>query len=83
MTVQVAIPSDYVGRIMGDLNARRVQILGVEARDTDEVIMAEAPLAEMFRYTTTLRSLTQGRGTHTLEFARYEAVPPSLVQAAL
>jgi elongation factor G len=68
---------------MGDLNARRVQILGVDARDMDEVIMAEAPLAEMFRYTTALRSMTQGRGTHTLEFSRYEAVPPTLVESLL
>ncbi|MAF11086.1 elongation factor G [Candidatus Poribacteria bacterium] len=83
MTVQVAMPSDYVGRVMGDLNARRVQILGVDARDMDEVIMAEAPLAEMFRYTTALRSMTQGRGTHTLEFSRYEAVPPTLVEGLL
>ena len=83
MTAQVSVPSDYMGRVMGDLNARRVQIQGVDSRDMSEVIIAEAPLAEMFRYTTTLRSLTQGRGTHTLEFSHYEAVPPSLVQGLL
>jgi len=68
---------------MGDLNARRVQIMGVDVRDLNEVILAEAPLAEMFRYTTSLRSATQGRGTHTLEFSHYEAVPAHLVPNAL
>ena len=83
MKAQVAVPSDYVGRVMGDLNARRVQIMGVDVRDLNEVILAEAPLAEMFRYTTSLRSATQGRGTHTLEFSHYEAVPAHLVPNAL
>jgi elongation factor G len=83
MKTQVSVPSDYVGRVMGDLNARRVQIMGVDVRDLNEVILAEAPLAEMFRYTTSLRSMTQGRGTHTLEFSHYEAVPAHLVSGAL
>ncbi|MEO2006316.1 MAG: EF-Tu/IF-2/RF-3 family GTPase, partial [Candidatus Poribacteria bacterium] len=83
MNAQISVPADYMGRVMGDLNARRVQIQGVDSRDMSEVILAEAPLAEMFRYTTALRAMTQGRGTHTREVAHYETVPASLVQGRL
>jgi elongation factor G len=80
MQIQVVTPEEHLGKVLGDLHARRVQIHGVGARDRDEVIEAEAPLAEMFAYTTTLRSLTQGRGTHTMEFSRYEALPAGAVE---
>ena len=76
MKAQFVTPSEFLGRVLGDLNARRVQIQGVESRSTDEVINAQVPLAEMFEYTTTLRSLTQGRGTHILEFSHYAQAPP-------
>jgi len=79
MHVQVTVPTEALGKVLGDLNSRRVQIVGVDSQDDTEVIDGEAPLSEMFRYTTALRSLTQGRGTHTLEFRRYDAVPSHLV----
>ena len=75
MRLQAAVPSEYLGRTLGDLSSRRVQILGVETQETAEIIRADAPLAEMKRYATTLRSLTQGRGSHTMEFHRYEIAP--------
>ncbi|GIX07212.1 MAG: elongation factor G [Candidatus Poribacteria bacterium] len=83
MRAQVVVPSEYLGRVLGDLNARRVQIQNVESRELDEVIHAEVPLAEMFNYTTTLRSLTQGRGTHMLEFSHYAVVPEHVAQQVL
>ena len=75
MRLQAVVPSEYLGRTLGDLSSRRVQILGVETQETAEIIRADAPLAEMKRYATTLRSLTQGRGSHTMEFHRYEIAP--------
>jgi elongation factor G len=80
MRAQIVVPSEHLGRVLGDLNARRVQIHGVETRDDVELISAEVPLATMFQYTTALRSLTQGRGTHSLEFARYDSVPPNIAE---
>ena len=75
MRLQAVVPSEYLGRTLGDLSSRRVQILGVETQEAAEIIRADAPLAEMKRYATTLRSLTQGRGSHTMEFHRYEIAP--------
>jgi len=82
MHIEVAAPESYVGDIIGDLNARRGQIGGIDPRTGGlSVIRAHVPLAEMFGYTTRLRSLTQGRGTFTMEFARYEPVPEKIGQA--
>jgi elongation factor G len=71
MRVEVVLPEDFVGDVMGDLNSRRAQIEGMEARGAVQAVQAHAPLAEMFGYATTLRSLTQGRGTFTMEFDYY------------
>ena len=64
-----------MGDILGDLNKRRGRILGMEPTDNKQKITAEVPLAEMFKYATDLRSMTQGRGSFSMEFVRYEEVP--------
>ena len=79
MKVQVIAPTEYVGRVMGDLNTRRAHIHHVESRINGESVDLEVPLAEMFKYATHIRSLTQGRGIHTMEFSRYDEVPANIV----
>ncbi len=75
MNVEAVVSEDFVGEVMGDLNSRRAQIEGLEARGSLQAVRAHAPLAEMFGYATALRSLTQGRGTFTMEFDYYAEVP--------
>jgi elongation factor G len=83
MRLEVVVPEDFVGDVMGDLNSRRAQIEGMEARGALQAVQAHAPLAEMFGYATTLRSLTQGRGTFTMEFDYYAEAQLALSKAAL
>jgi elongation factor G len=83
MKVSVTVPEEYMGDIMGDLNKKRGRILGMEPVEGKQVITAEAPLSEMFRYAIDLRSMTQGRGVFTMEFTRYEEVPEHLTQAII
>ena len=71
MKVEAVLPEDFVGEVMGDLSSRRAQIEGMEARGPLQAVWAHVPLAEMFGYATSLRSLTQGRGTFTMEFDYY------------
>jgi elongation factor G len=78
MAVEVVTPEEYLGDVMGDLNARRGRIENLEPRGNAQVIKARVPLAAMFGYATDLRSTTQGRATFTMQFERYEDVPPSL-----
>ena len=78
MKVEVTVPEDYMGDVIGDLNSRRGRIEGMEAVAGAQVIRAMVPLSEMFGYSTTLRSRTQGRGVYSMEFAAYEAVPKSI-----
>jgi elongation factor G len=78
MTVEVEAPADYIGSVIGDLNARRGRILHVEAKDQTEQITALVPMAELLTYATTLSSLTAGRGSYAMEFARYDEVPREL-----
>ena len=73
--VRVVVPESYMGDILGDMNKRRGRILGMDSVEGKQVINAEVPLAEMFRYATDLRSMTQGRGRFEMEFLRYEEVP--------
>ncbi len=80
MNVSVRVPEQYVGDVMGDLNTRRARVLGMNPQAGTTVIEATAPLAEMQRYSATLRSLTQGRGTYTLEFDHYEEVPAHIAE---
>jgi elongation factor G len=78
MKVEVVVPEDYLGDVIGDLNSRRGQIAGMEPRANAQVIRASVPLATMFGYVNTLRSLTQGRGQFTMEFDHYQQVPTSV-----
>lgn len=80
MNVEVDTPEEYMGDVMGDLNRRRGRILGMEKRGNTQTIKAEVPLAEMFGYATDLRSLTQGRATFVMTFARYEEVPKHIAE---
>jgi elongation factor G len=75
MRLEVVAPDDYLGDIVGDLNARRGKVEGMEMRSGSRVVAGHVPLAEMFGYATALRTLTQGRGVFTMEFARYERTP--------
>lgn len=78
MKVEVVIPEEYMGDIMGDVTSRRGRVEGMEARGSAQVVKAFVPLAEMFGYATALRSNTQGRGTYTMHFDHYEEVPKSV-----
>ena len=78
MEVQTIAPMEYIGKVLSDLNTRRAQVHNVESRVNGEAVNLEVPLAEMFKYATQLRSLTQGRGTHTMEFSRYDKVPDNI-----
>jgi elongation factor G len=77
--VEVQVPEDYMGDVMGDISSRRGKILGVDAEGLFQVIKAKVPLAELYRYSTTLSSLTQGRGLHRRKFSHYEEVPKDIV----
>ena len=76
MHVEINIPSDYLGDVMGDMNKRRGRILGTDQAGTKTIVSAEAPQGELAKYATDLRSMTQGRGSFTTRFERYEEVPP-------
>lgn len=78
MKVEVVVPEEYMGDVMGDINSRRGRIEGMEQRNGRQVIRAFVPLSEMFGYATTLRSRTQGRGTYVMSFDHYEEVPKSI-----
>jgi elongation factor G len=80
MSVEVVVPEEYMGDVIGDLNSRRGKIQGMEPRGTAQVIQAMVPLSQMFGYSTDLRSATQGRATYTMQFALYEEVPKSLAE---
>lgn len=80
MKVEVTVPEEYLGDIMGDINSRRGRIEGMQARGNAQVIRGFVPLSEMFGYSTSLRSRTQGRGTYSMEFYAYEEVPKSIAQ---
>ncbi|MBT7122699.1 MAG: elongation factor G, partial [Clostridia bacterium] len=80
MAVEVVVPDDYLGDVMGNQNARRGQIEGTEIRSGAHVIRAHTPLSEMFGYATDLRSRTQGRGTFTMQFSHYNEVPTSIAE---
>jgi elongation factor G len=75
MSVEVVVPPEYMGDVIGDLNSRRGKIRGMEDRAGAKVVTAHVPLAEMFGYATDLRSRTQGRATFTMQFALYDELP--------
>ena len=79
MHMEITVPSDYTGDVMGDMNKRRGRILGMEPQhDGSQKLIAEAPQAELFDYALGLRSMTQGRGSFVMNFERYEEVPKML-----
>ncbi len=80
MKVEVVVPEDYMGDVMGDLNSRRGRIMGMENRGGAQIINSHVPLANMFGYATDLRSATQGRATYTMVFDHYEPVPKAIAE---
>ena len=82
-TVEVRIPEDCMGKVVGDLSSRRGKILGMDIEGQFQVIRAEVPAMQLYRYSSTLRSLTGGRGLHTEQFSRYEEMPREAEQKVI
>ena len=80
MSVTISVPEHFMGAVIGDLNSKRGRIMGVEQVGKRQVIQANVPLAEMFRYSIDLKSITSARGSFTMEFSRYEEVPEEIAQ---
>jgi elongation factor G len=83
MKVEVVTPENYMGDVNGDLNRRRGVLQGLEDAPAGKIVRAEVPLAEMFGYATTLRSMSQGRATYTMEFAHYSEVPNNVAESVI
>jgi elongation factor G len=83
MRVDVIVPEDYLGDVMGDLSARRGHIEGMDDHSGSKTITAKVPLSQMFGYATTLRSRTQGRGTFVMQISHFEEVPKPLTDSIL
>jgi elongation factor G len=80
MEVEVSVPEDFMGDVIGDLNSRRGRIQSMEDRGNLKIVKSEVPLSEMFGYSTDLRSATQGRATYSMQFDHYEPVPNSIAE---
>jgi elongation factor G len=80
MRLEIVVPEEYMGDVIGDINKKRGRILGMEPKGGKQLVIAEAPLAEMFKYATDLRSMTQARGSFTMKFERYEEAPPAIAE---
>ena len=80
MKVEVQVPEEYMGDVIGDMNSRRGRIEGMEARSGAQTIRGFVPLSEMFGYATDLRSTTQGRGTYVMQFSHYDEVPKNIAE---
>jgi elongation factor G len=83
MAVEVVVPEEYMGDVIGDINSRRGRIEGMELRGTTQIIKSMVPLSEMFGYATDIRSRTQGRGSFTMHFGKYEEMPSSLQEQVI
>jgi elongation factor G len=83
MNIEVTVPDRHTGDVMGDLNARRGRIMGMEVQGTLQVIKAQVPQSEMYKYSNSLRSMTQGRGFFQMEFSHYEEVPRELANKVI
>jgi elongation factor G len=83
MAVEVVVPEEYMGDVIGDLNSRRGKIMGMESRGGAQVINSHVPLANMFGYATDVRSATQGRATYTMVFDHYEQVPKAIADEVI
>ena len=83
MDVEVSIPEDYLGQISGDLNSRRGRVMGMETRGKSQIVKAQVPQSEMFKYANDLRSMTGGRGNYTMRFSHYEQVPAKVASTII
>jgi elongation factor G len=83
MDMAIVVPEQFVGDVMSDLNGKRARVHGMEPEGGTTTVHASAPLAEIQRYATDLRSITQGRGTFTMKFSHYEEVPAHIVQQVI
>ena len=84
MKVEVVVPEEFMGDVNGDLSSRRGQVEGMEDRSDElKTIQAKVPLSELFGYTTALRSMTEGRGTPTIEFSHYDVVPQNVADSVI
>ncbi|HAQ41839.1 MAG TPA: elongation factor G, partial [Clostridiales bacterium] len=82
--VEISIPDEYLGTIMGDMNKRRGKILGMDQQaDGTQLVMAEAPMSEMYTYAIELKSMTQARGSFTMEFLRYDEMPTNMAEKVI
>lgn len=78
--ITVKVPEDFMGDVMGDISGRRGKIMGVDSEGKFQVIKAKVPLAELYKYSTTLRSITAGRGIHNRAFSHYDEIPAETAQ---
>lgn len=83
MNVEVVVPEDYLGDVMGDFNSRRGRIMGIDSEGKLQVVKAQCPLSEMFRYAIILRSMTSGRGSFSMEYSHYEEVPSEIAKKVI
>jgi len=83
MSVEVVVPEEYMGAVTGDLHSRRGRVESTEVRLSSRIIKARVPLAEMFGYSTSLRSMTQGRATYTMHFSHYEEAPKTVSEGII
>ena len=83
MSVEVVVPEDFMGDVIGDISSRRGKVLGMDTRPAAQAIDARVPLAQMFGYATDLRSMTQGRATYTMQFSHYEPVPAAVAEGII
>ncbi|HET9915535.1 MAG TPA: elongation factor G [Candidatus Binatia bacterium] len=83
MSVEVVVPEDFMGDVIGDLSSRRGKVLGMDTRPAAQAIDARVPLAQMFGYATDVRSMTQGRATYTMQFSHYEPVPAAVAEGII
>ena len=81
--VEISVPDEYTGDIMGDMKKRRGRLIGMELQQRKQLIIAEVPMSEIYRYATDLRSMTQGRGTVEYYFERYEEAPSDVQQKVI
>ena len=83
MNVEVKVPEECLGDVMGDFNSRRGRIMGIDSEGKLQIVKAQCPLSEMFRYAIILRSMTSGRGTFTMEYSHYEEVPGEIARKVI
>ena len=83
MNVEITVPAELMGQITGDISGRRGKVIGMEVKGKNEVVKAQIPLAEMFKYASDLRSVTGGRGSYSMSFSHYEIVPSRIAQGVI